>query len=301
MTSWFREELRAAPDGALERPLGTAGRTVLFSGLTVAVSLAGLLLFSATLLRAVGAAGVSVVLVALAVALTLVPALLALAGLRLIRPGLTRRVPGLRRLTRRLGDVAPEQGVFSRLAAVIQRRPVVPLVSVLAVLGVAALPALQLRFVNSGVALLPPASVTRQTSDQIGARFPGANGAAVTVVSGWPAAQLTRWAEAEGIAAIPGVTGVVPVRTQENDGLAVSVLGVRTAGTRSADGLTVPTRPPTRPARSLGSSSAESRRRAPSGSPGSRPSSTTSSTTSPPTALERSPSWCWPRSSCSSC
>jgi RND superfamily putative drug exporter len=240
MTSRFREELRAAPDGALERTLATAGRTVLFSGLTVAVSLAGLLVFSATLLRAVGAAGVSVVLVALAVALTLVPALLALTGPRLIRPGLTQRLPGLRRLTRRLGDVAPEHGVFSRLAAVIQRRPVVPLVSVLAVLGVAALPALQLRFVNSGVALLPLSSVTRLTFDQIGARFPATTASTVTVVSRWPAAQLTRWAEEEGIRAIPGVTGVVPVRTQEHDGLEVSVLGVRVAGTRTVGGLRVP-------------------------------------------------------------
>ena len=53
----------------------TAGRTVLFSGVTVAISLTGLLLFRAQILRAIGAAGVSVVAVALLVALTLVPAL----------------------------------------------------------------------------------------------------------------------------------------------------------------------------------------------------------------------------------
>jgi RND superfamily putative drug exporter len=240
MTSRFREELRAGPEGALERTLATAGRTVLFSGLTVAVSLAGLLLFSATILRAVGAAGVSVVLVAVAVALTFVPALLALAGPRLLRPGLPRHVPGLRRLTRRLGDVAPERGVFSGLAAVIQRRPVVPLVSVLVVLGIAALPVLQLRFVNSGVGLLPPSSTTRQTFDQIGARFPVASGTPITVVSLWPAAELSRWAEDERIADVPGVTEVLPVRVQEHDGLAVSVLGVRTAGSRTVGGLTVP-------------------------------------------------------------
>ena len=156
LTSRFREELRIRPDGALERTLATAGRTVLFSGLTVAVSLAGLMLFSATVLRAVGAAGVSVVGVALLVALTLVPALLTLAGRRLVRPGITQRLPVIRRLGRRLGDVAPEHGVFSRLAATIQRRPVVPLLAVLGVLAVLAIPVLQLRLVSSGVALLPP-------------------------------------------------------------------------------------------------------------------------------------------------
>jgi putative drug exporter of the RND superfamily len=240
MTSRFREELRNEPEGALERTLATAGRTVLFSGLTVAVSLAGLMLFSATVLRAVGAAGVSVVVVALLVALTFVPALLALAGERLIRPGAPQRVPGLRRLTRRLGDVAPERGVFSRLAGLIQRRPVVPLVGVLVVLGVAALPALQLRFVSSGVALLPPTSPSRQVFDQISARFPASNAAPVTVVSRWTPTRLAAWAQEQDLAAIPGVTGLDPVRVQAHDGLVVSVLGVRTAGTRTVRGLTVP-------------------------------------------------------------
>ena len=106
LVSRYREELRRAhpgdgrPDAAgaraprLERTLGTAGRTVLFSGVTVAISLAGLMFFDATILRAVGAAGVSVVVVALLVALTLVPALLAVAGHRLIRPGVRTGCPG---------------------------------------------------------------------------------------------------------------------------------------------------------------------------------------------------------------
>jgi RND superfamily putative drug exporter len=240
LTSRYREELRAGADGALERTLATAGRTVLFSGLTVAVSLAGLLLFNATILRAIGAAGVSVVVVALLVALTLVPALLVLAGTRLIRPGITQRLPILRRLGRRLGDVAPEQGMFSRLAAAIQRQPVIPFVGVLTVLLVAALPVLQLRLVSSGVALLPTSSPTRSLFDQVGARFPAANAAPVTVVSLWPPGRLQQWAADTGVAAVPGVTGVEPVRVQENDGRRVSVLGVRVAGARTVGGLTVP-------------------------------------------------------------
>ena len=60
---------------ATARTVATAGRTVLFSGLTVGISLAGLMVFTAPLMKAIGAAGVSVVLVALLVALTLVPAL----------------------------------------------------------------------------------------------------------------------------------------------------------------------------------------------------------------------------------
>ncbi|HVN12309.1 MAG TPA: MMPL family transporter [Kineosporiaceae bacterium] len=240
LTSRYREELRRGPAGALERTLATAGRTVLFSGLTVAVSLAGLLVFRASILRAIGAAGLSVVLVALLVALTLVPALLALAGRRLVRPGVTQRLPVIRRLGRRLGDVPPERGAFSALAAVIQRRPVVPLVAVLAVLLIAGLPVLQLRLVSSGVALLPLSSPSRRLFDDVAARFPRANGASVTVVSTWRPEQLARWAQDAGLARIPGVTGLDPVRVQANGRQSVSVLGIRTAGTRTVGSLAVP-------------------------------------------------------------
>jgi RND superfamily putative drug exporter len=102
LVSRYREEVRRLHDAgddspspealesALEHTLDTAGRTVLFSAVTVTISLSSLLFFQATILRAIGAAGVSVVLVALLVALTLVPALLALIGDRLVRPGITR-------------------------------------------------------------------------------------------------------------------------------------------------------------------------------------------------------------------
>jgi RND superfamily putative drug exporter len=240
LTSRYREELRRDATGALERTLATAGRTVLFSGLTVAVSLAGLLLFSATLLRAIGAAGVSVVLVAVLVALTLVPALLTLAGARLVRPGLPQHLPVVRVLARRLGDVPPERGVFSALAARIQRRPLVPLLAVVVLLGLAAVPSLQMRLVRSGVALLPLGSPSRQLFDQVAARFPAGAGPAVTVVSTWPPDQLGRWAADAGVPGLSGVTRVEPVRVQQNGGVRVSVLDVRVAGSRTAGGLTVP-------------------------------------------------------------
>ena len=47
--------------GAAARTVDSAGRTVVFSGLTVAISLGGLLVFEAPLMRAIGAAGLSVV------------------------------------------------------------------------------------------------------------------------------------------------------------------------------------------------------------------------------------------------
>ena len=121
LVSRFREELaRVAPgvgshdlsrgqvEDAVAGAVATAGRTVLFSALIVGISLSGLMLFEAPVMRAIGAAGVSVVVVALVVALTLVPALCALGAQRLGR--------------RRGAEAAPDDGVFSRLAALVQRR-----------------------------------------------------------------------------------------------------------------------------------------------------------------------------------
>ena len=102
----------------------------MFSGLTVAISLGGLLVFEASILKAIGSAGLSVVLVAMLVALTLVPALC---------------VVGARRLLKRGTEQAPEEGVFSRLATRVFRHPLLVIIAVLAVLGTLAAPALGLR------------------------------------------------------------------------------------------------------------------------------------------------------------
>src|SRR5215468_6699097 len=68
IVSRFREELAARPTGpqrvedALARTVATAGRTVCFSGLTVAISLAGLLLFPQMFLRSMAFGGILAVL-----------------------------------------------------------------------------------------------------------------------------------------------------------------------------------------------------------------------------------------------
>ncbi len=77
---------------ATARTVDSAGRTVIFSGLTVAISLGGLLVFEAPIMKAIGSAGLSVVLFAILVAVTLVPALAALGARRLLRKG-TEQAP----------------------------------------------------------------------------------------------------------------------------------------------------------------------------------------------------------------
>lgn len=238
VVSRFREELRRVlPDPALPASradrahalaatLSTAGRTVVFSAVTVAISLSGLLVFSADILRAIGAAGVSVVLVALLVALTLVPALLALAGHRMVRPGLPSRVPGLRLLVRRLGDIAPDEGVFSRLARAVQRRPWWVVVGVVAVLLGAAAPALAIQLRSSGTELLPAGSAQRVFFESLDERFPSTAGAPVQVVADASVDEVAAWSAdvlaIEGVRAVDppteaGEYTVLPVRVEGDD------------------------------------------------------------------------------------
>jgi RND superfamily putative drug exporter len=104
IVSRFREERARGlvVADAVVRTCATAGRTVAFSGVTVAVALCGLLVLDDPTFRSMGAAGIAVVLVAVAAPLTLTPALLALLGPRLrVRAVSVRDDGGFARLARR--------------------------------------------------------------------------------------------------------------------------------------------------------------------------------------------------------
>jgi putative drug exporter of the RND superfamily len=193
---------------AIERAMATAGRTVAFSAVTVAISIAGLLAFSPSILRAFGAAGVAVVLVALATALTLVPALLTLSGRRLARPSLIARVPGLRGVLRRTSDVQRDEGAFSSLARWTQRHRWLVLVGSLAILGILALPLRHIELRNSTTELLPTDSVQREYVETIARDYPAASTPAITVVAQTHLDDAKAWAEQ--LSHLPHVRAVDP-------------------------------------------------------------------------------------------
>ena len=221
IVSRFREELHRAvgtDDGAgsrrrrgdgavlaaVERTMATAGRTVVFSAVTVAVSIAGLLVFRPDILRAVGAGGVAVVLVAVATAVTLVPALLTMTGRRLAKPGLLARVPGLGRAS----DVRHDEGAFSALAGRVQRHPWWVMLGSVALLGVLAAPALGMELRISGLELLPTGTTQREYVSDLEENYPAAASPAVTVVAEASLAEATAWADE--IAELPDVASVDP-------------------------------------------------------------------------------------------
>jgi putative drug exporter of the RND superfamily len=203
--SRFREERAAGLElpEAIERTLATAGRTVAFSGLTVAAALCGLLAFAEPFLRSLAWGGIGVVLVAMVAAVTLVPALLGLWGRR-IRPG---------------PAPATDRGVFYRLSRVVQRAAPVIVVAVAALLVLLAVPFRHARLENSGLESLPRSSASRQLFDTVDARFAGGGTDPIVVVvesvPGSPQAAdyLHRVGQLPGVARVEPRQGTPPQLT----------------------------------------------------------------------------------------
>ncbi|MBC7291232.1 MAG: MMPL family transporter, partial [Actinotalea sp.] len=193
---------------ALRQTMVTAGRTVFYSAVTVAISIAGLLAFQPDILRGFGAAGVVVVLIAVATAMTLVPALLRLTGRRLVRPGLVHRIPGLSWVLQRTGDVSSEEGAFSRLAAWVQRRPLLVMLGTLAVLGFLAIPVFHMELRNSDIELLPAGSDQRVFVETLADDYPASEAPPIRVVADGTGEEVASWAEE--LTAIPEVASVDP-------------------------------------------------------------------------------------------
>jgi putative drug exporter of the RND superfamily len=120
VTRWREERGRGAGNAqAVERALATAGRSVLFSGVTVAISLAALIALPVPFLRSVGFTGLLIPLVSVIAALTLLPALLLVAGPKLAWPH-RRSADPESRLWRRIGTtVVRHRWVAATAAAVV--------------------------------------------------------------------------------------------------------------------------------------------------------------------------------------
>ncbi|MET0999100.1 MAG: MMPL family transporter [Marmoricola sp.] len=154
--SRFREELARHPEDdpdasakAIRVTMATAGRTVLFSGLTVAAAMASLLIFPQNFLRSLGYGGMAAVLVAVVAALTVLPAILMVLG---------RRIDAGRLPWRRHRPVAVnnDHGAWARLAHAVMRRPAVVMVGVVGALLLVASPFLGVKWGSVDYRVLPP-------------------------------------------------------------------------------------------------------------------------------------------------
>lgn len=208
-----RRSRRSGPVAqALTTTITTAGRTVLFSGLTVAISLFSLLLMGTDVLRSIAVASIAVVLIAVAAALTLVPAVLVLAGERLARPSPLGRLPVLGTLQRHLGDVTRQEGFFSRLARAVHRVPWLVLGACLLILVALALPVRGMHLLTSTTELLPSASPQRTYLTVLQEDYPATQQQDATLIIAATGQEVTTFIN-DQVAAAPGVDSVLQSAT----------------------------------------------------------------------------------------
>lgn len=168
MTSRYRDELATGcgVETAVERTVVTAGRTITYSGIAVAASLAGLLVFPLKLLQSIAIGGIAVVLLVLLASLLFVPAGLAALGTRI--GWLSFRWGEKRRLER-----PGHPGYWERLAGAVTRRPLLVTVATTVVLLFLGAPFLRMEEGIGGAAVLPADAEARQVMDLLDSgRFP---------------------------------------------------------------------------------------------------------------------------------
>jgi trehalose monomycolate/heme transporter len=163
----FREELHhdGTVQDAVARTVATAGRTVLVSGITVAIVLASLMLFPETILRSIGYGGVATVLVDMIAALTVLPALLAVLGPKINSLRIRRSV--------QRPPAAEASGGWYRLARSVMRRPVLYAVPIVAVLLGLGSPFLHVVWGGVDATVLPASAAPRIVTEELNTGFPG--------------------------------------------------------------------------------------------------------------------------------
>ena len=171
-----REERAAgrSEGAALQAAAATSGRSVLISGATVMIAMAGMLFSGDKTFESFSIATMIVVAVAMIGSLTVLPAVLSKLGDR-VEKG---RIPLLGRLRRQSG----ENRVWSALLTPVLRHPAVAAVLAAGLLAVLAVPTLQLHTAQSGLQALPRSAPTVETLDRIQAAFPGESSPALVAV-----------------------------------------------------------------------------------------------------------------------
>ncbi|MFF3844593.1 MMPL family transporter [Streptomyces sp. NPDC002328] len=237
----FREELTggAEPPAAIATTLRTAGRTVLFSALTVAVSLAAMLVFPQYFLRSFAYAGIAVVVLAAAAALILLPAALILLGHRVDSLDL-RRLFRRNRPTKEAGEAPGTEGgaAWARTATLVMRRAPFFALATTAVLVVLGLPFLGVRFGTADDRQLPSTAESHVVQQHIRDGFPGSPGGGLDVLAEGSATEAqyagykARVADLPEVARVDGplVNGDTAYFTVQPEGEAVDDAAQRLVG-----------------------------------------------------------------------
>ncbi len=194
------------PRPAAIAAVDTAGRAVLFAGITVIISLMGMLLLGISFLYGVAMAAALAVLFTMIAALTLLPALLVIAGRRVDR----LRIPGLGSRATSMD----ENSRWFRWSRVVQRRPWLAALLSGALLLALCIPTLSLRLGSNDAGTDPSGTTTREAYDLLAEGFGAGFNGPLAMVAALPSkgedaglTQLCRTLESEaGVAAVTPVT-----------------------------------------------------------------------------------------------
>ncbi|SDO48488.1 MMPL family transporter [Lentzea jiangxiensis] len=201
MTSRFREELAAGLDtsAAVVRTVQTAGRTIVFSAVTVAVALAALLLFPMYFLRSFAYAGIGVVTASMISAVLVLPALLTVLGPK-VNAG---RLPWAHRYPLGSGSA-----FWGRLAGAAMRRPLLTGAPVVVLLLLAAVPLLRADLGMPDDRVLPSSAQSRVVGDVLRTHFGNEDSRSIQVVIQGTAEPAAVAGHARRISELPGVLRV---------------------------------------------------------------------------------------------
>jgi len=215
IVSRFRDEIAggASRDDALVHTMATAGRTVLFSATTVALSMAAMILFPMHFLKSFGYAGIATVALTAIAAIVITPAAIVLLGHRL-------NSLDVRRLARRvLGRPEPatrplERQFWYRSTRFVMRRAVLIGSAVVALLVLVGTPFLGVRWGFPDDRVLPGSASARQVGDQLRSDFTNDSATQVSIVipniDGVPDHELARYAaDLSRVPHVPAVSSPV--------------------------------------------------------------------------------------------
>ncbi|MFM8447930.1 MAG: MMPL family transporter, partial [Candidatus Nanopelagicaceae bacterium] len=164
MVNRFREELHHGKEvaDAVITTVKTAGKTVFYSGLTVAVTLGSMVVFPQSFLKSFGYAGVSVVIIAIISAIFPLPALMMLLGHRVDKF-----------VVRKSAITPKSDGRWAHTARFVMRRPVSIVLLSLLILAAIAAPIKNVAFSQVDARVLPKSDKAAVAYQVMANRFPG--------------------------------------------------------------------------------------------------------------------------------
>ena len=206
---------------AVRKTVSSAGRTVVFSAVTIALALGGIFLIDVHMLRTIAWGGIVVALLAVLAAVTIIPALLTLFGHRLLRPSPLTHVPVLGKLMKVVGDSSSDSGVFSKIAHSVHRRPWSVMLVVTAILLLMAAPVRNLELRNNFTDYIPRASPTESAFLTIQNDYPDLATPAIQAVVDAPLGSDEVDTYVAQVSSLPGVEDATASSLNGHEGMSL--------------------------------------------------------------------------------